>query len=127
MDFTGRSTLFATEVTTLFLQRYSDYLRSTRKVTRVNQGKQRTTTLKPCGDVGVYNYLKDLRTIYNKYINTYDRDDLPYPFRKFKLIQPKSRPRGCTDEQLIEIYTSKSHSQRMPKPIQTSVVSPLPI
>lgn len=118
-DFTKRPSLYSYEITTKFLEDYSAFLRSPRVQVRINQGKARSREVQGVGDTGLFNKLKDLRTAFNKAIKDYNDEDkgviiIPnYPFRKFKLVQPDSTPRGLYADELKPLWKQYENYEKL--------------
>lgn len=111
VDYFKRDLVSIKEITSQFLRSYERYLRTTRTVTRLNQFKSEVTVIKKglC-DQSIYNYMRDLRTIFNEARKTYNNDDLGivkinhYPFTNYKMVkQPPTRKRKLSVEQIIEL------------------------
>ena len=93
IDFcNGRERIAITEITSKFLRQFEKHLRSERTIKRKNQfGKIVTTKKKPLSDVGVFDYMTNVRILFNAAINEYNDDEKDevliahYPFRKYKL------------------------------------------
>lgn len=96
IDFcNGRERIAITEITSKFLRQFEKHLRSERTIKRKNQfGKMVTTKKKPLSDVGVFDYMTNVRILFNAAINEYNDDEKDevliahYPFRKYKLQKP---------------------------------------
>jgi len=111
VDYFNRDSIHIKEITSGFLRSYERYLRTTRTVTRLNQFKREVSVIKKglC-DQSIYNYTRDLRTIFNEARKTYNNDDLGiikidhYPFTNYKMVKPPlTRKRKLTLEQLIAL------------------------
>lgn len=97
IDFcNGRKNIPITEINAKFLEKYCDYLKTERSITRINQfGKPVTTIRQPVSDIGVFDYLTAIRTLFNaakKEYNDEDRGEIRirhYPFKKFFPDKPK--------------------------------------
>lgn len=97
VDFSG-NTLDIGKITSKFLSKFEDHLRSSRVITRLNQfGEEVKTHRQPLTDTGVHDYMADIRTVFNEAINRYNDDEAGvmlithYPFRKYKL-SPANAP-----------------------------------
>lgn len=96
IDFcNGREKIAITEITSKFLGQFEKHLRSERTIKRKNQfGKTVTTKKKPLSDVGVFDYMTNVRILFNAAINEFNDDEKDevliahYPFRKYKLQKP---------------------------------------
>ena len=94
VDFSGQE-LNIVKITSKFLERFEDFLRSERTIVRVNQfGREVTTKRKPLTDTGIHDYMADIRAVFNEAIDFYNDDELGdpvikhYPFRKFEMVKP---------------------------------------
>lgn len=94
-DFIRRDSLGVREVTSSFLRDYECFLRSDRRIVRLNQfGREVVSYRKPLSDTGVHDYLADVRAVFNEAVCVYNDDDgdevviKHYPFRKFKIVNP---------------------------------------
>ncbi len=81
-----------TEIRTKMLIEYENYLRSERKLIRLNQFKKPIEkTIKGLSDTGLHNHMRDLRILFNNIKDFYNDEDLGviivkhYPFKKYKL------------------------------------------
>ncbi|MFS2185578.1 site-specific integrase [Mucilaginibacter sp. Mucisp84] len=95
VDYFGREKVSVMEISTFMLKSYERFLRSKRIIKRINQfGKEVTTDCKGVTDSGVYNYMRDLRTLFNAAREKYNNEDLGiikiphYPFAKYKVGSP---------------------------------------
>lgn len=95
IDYFKRGFVSITEINSNMLVSYEEYLKTERKMVRVNQlGKFVTTIEKPMNQTSVYNQMKDLRTLFNAARNLYNNEDLDlirikhYPFKKYKVGAP---------------------------------------
>lgn len=94
VDFSGQE-LNIVKITSKFLERFEDFLRSERTIVRVNQfGREVMTKRKPLTDTGIHDYMADIRAVFNEAIDFYNDDELGdpvikhYPFRKFEMVKP---------------------------------------
>ena len=94
VDFSGQE-LNIVKVTSKFLEKFEEFLRSERTIVRVNQfGREVTTKRKPLTDTGVHDYMADIRAVFNEAIDFYNDDELGdpvikhYPFREFEVVKP---------------------------------------
>ena len=94
VDYSGQE-LNIVKVTSKFLEKFEEFLRSERTIVRVNQfGCEVTTKRKPLTDTGVHDYMADIRAVFNEAIDFYNDDELGepvikhYPFRKFEMVKP---------------------------------------
>lgn len=109
-DYFGYPNFPATDINSNMLRSFEAYLRTERKITRVNQlGKTTTTTQKPVGS-GIHNYMRDLRVLFNAarhLLNDEDRAIVRikhYPFAKYKVgVAPATAKRNLTVKQLLDI------------------------
>jgi len=66
VDFSGQE-LNIVKVTSKFLEKFEEFLRSERTIVRVNQfGREVTTKRKPLTDTGVHDYMADIRAVFNE-------------------------------------------------------------
>jgi integrase len=91
-DFVKNDTLNIQSVTAKMLTDFVDYLKTNRKITRLNQfGKPVTTDKKPLSAMSIKDYMTNIRTLFNAardYYNDPDKDEVKiahYPFAKFKI------------------------------------------
>ena len=89
-DFCGGS-LFISNLTSKFLKKFEGYLKTERKITRINQlGKPVTTVNKPVSDSTVADYMKEIRAIFNAALSEYNDEESGiikiqhYPFKIYK-------------------------------------------
>jgi len=107
-DFFKSDRVLITEITVKSLKRYEEYLKTERKITRINRfGKSETRTLKPMGN-GINNYMRDIRALFNdarEEFNDEDSNDMVikhYPFKKYKM--PKVVP---SEKRVISVEVIK--------------------
>ena len=97
------------ELTSKKLIEFEKYLKSERKITRINQhGNPVTTHQKPCSIHCIADYMSDIRTVFNAALLEYNDDDnsviTHYPFRKYKVPHiPETPKRNLTPEQIRSI------------------------
>lgn len=111
VDFFKRDTVSIREISYNMLIRYCDFLKTSRKITRINQlGNEVVTHQKGVTNNGVHNYSRDLRTLFNAACRYYNDEDLGIlrishnPFKKFKIgSAPLTRKRNVTIDQLMAI------------------------
>lgn len=112
VDFcNGREKVSINEVTSKFLKQFETFLRSERTIKRKNQfGKIVVTKKKGIGDVSLYDYMNDIRVLFNAAMCEYNDEDkeeiriMHYPFKKYKLIQrPENEKRNISKEQIQAI------------------------
>lgn len=111
VDYFNRSSVSIKEINSNMLMAYERYLRSERTMKRINQlGNEITTTEKGLSDSGLYNQMRDLRTLFNVARDHYNNEDLGiyrikhYPFKKYKLGSPPlTKKRNNTLEQVLTI------------------------
>jgi len=92
VDYFGRETVSVTEINSAMLFIYERYLKSERKMARINQlGKTVVIIRPPMSEIGLQNHMRDLRTLFNEARDFYNNEDLEfnrikhYPFKKYKL------------------------------------------
>ena len=102
------------EINEWMLTGYEKYLRSERKLTRLNQGKLITRTVKGMSDAAVHNHFRDLRILYKAAMKFYNKPQIgenriPYcPFDNYKIVDaPETRKRNLTVEQIKAIRDCK--------------------
>ncbi|CAM3957804.1 phage integrase SAM-like domain-containing protein [Mucilaginibacter galii] len=111
VDYFKKDVVSIREITSQFLRLYERHLRRPRKVTRLNQFKEEVTVLKEgISDQSLYNYTRDLRTLFNEAKRTYNNDDLGlirithYPFTNYTMVKPPvTRKRNLSIEQIKSI------------------------
>jgi hypothetical protein len=113
-DYFKANTISPLEINEWMLSAYEKYLRSERKLNRLNQGKLTTRTVKGMGDVAVHNHFRDLRILFKAAMKFYNKPQIgqiriPYcPFDNFKIVDaPETRKRNLTVEQLKTIRDCK--------------------
>lgn len=107
----GREKIAITEITSKFLTQFETFLRSDRTIKRLNQfGKEVTVKKKGLGDVSIYDYMNDVRVLFNAAMDEFNDEDkdeiriMHYPFRKYKLHQrPDNKKRSLTKQQLQKV------------------------
>lgn len=118
IDFcNGRDKVYINEITSKFLQQFESFLRSDRTLVRhTKQGRTITVKNKGLSDVSVFDYMTDVRTLFNAAIEEYNDEDkdevriMHYPFRKYKLKRrPETAKRNLSVDQIKSIiYSSDS-------------------
>ena len=112
IDFcNGRERVPITEITAKFLTQFEAYLRTERTIKRKNQfGKVITTKKAPVSDITVFNYMTDVRTLFNAAIREFNDEDkidvriLHYPFNKYKIKKAsESQKRNLSIDQIRKI------------------------
>ncbi|MDB5154686.1 MAG: Phage integrase SAM-like protein [Mucilaginibacter sp.] len=95
VDYFGREKVSILEITVSMLKLYERFLRNTRNITRINQLDRKVTIQsKGVTDSGLYNYMRDLRTLFNAAREKFNDEDLGiiriphYPFNKYKVGTP---------------------------------------
>lgn len=122
IDFFKSQTFSINEIQYSMLLSYERYLKSKRKMTRINQFGEPVTTIEPpVSALTVHNYMRDLRTLFNAARNRYNDEDLGiirikhYPFRKYKVGTPpvRDKERFNTLKQIFSIkYCHTGHGSR---------------
>jgi len=118
IDYFGRESVSINEIHSNMLYSYERYLRSERKITRINQfGKEINTVENGLSDSGLHNHMRDLRTLFNAACRHYNNEDLGlykikhYPFKKYKIgSAPLTKKRNITIEQVKLIRDSQVQS-----------------
>jgi len=125
VDFcNGRDKVFITEITAKFLQQFETFLQSERTLKRNNQfGNIVTTRKKGLGDVSIYDYMNDIRVLFNAATDEFNDEDkneiriAHYPFRKYKLKQrPDNERRNLQKEQIQAIRDITGENLNLQRP-----------
>lgn len=98
------------------LRSFDRFLRSKRAIKRNNQlNKEVTTENDAITDSGLYNYMRDLRTLFNAAKEKYNDEDLGiiriphYPFNKYKVgSPPATKKRNISAKLIIKIRDCKT-------------------
>jgi len=111
--FKGRS-ISPLEINEWMLAAYEKYLRAERKLTRLNQGKLVTRTVRGMGDAAVHNHFRDLRILFKAAMKFYNKPQIGEikivycPFDSYKIVDaPETRKRNLTVEQIKAIRDCK--------------------
>jgi integrase len=102
-DYFSQTAISPLEINEWMLNAYEKYLRRERKITRLNQGKLRTRSLKGMNDAAVHNHFRDLRILFKasmKYFNKpqYGLIRIPYcPFDNYKIVEAPETEKRNTD------------------------------
>lgn len=115
IDFFKRESVSINDIHYNMLVQFERYLKSERTITRINQlGKPVTTISKPVSETSLYNYMRDLRTLFNAALDYYNNEDLGiilikhYPFKKYKVgSAPLTENRNNNLEEVIRIRDCK--------------------
>jgi hypothetical protein len=118
-DFFKSDRVVITDITAKSLKLFEDYLKTERKVFRNDKnGTPKPITLKPVGN-GVHNYLKDVRTLFNKAVAEFNDEDAEEliikhnPFKKYKVPKPAAtKKRNVSPGTIKFIRDFKSKSKR---------------
>ncbi|MGZ3766750.1 MAG: site-specific integrase [Mucilaginibacter sp.] len=116
VDYFGREKVSILEITAPMLRSYERFLRSKRTIKRNNQlNKEVTTENDAITDSGLYNYMRDLRTLFNAAREKYNDEDLGiiriphYPFNKYKVgSPPATKKRNISAKLIIKIRDCKT-------------------
>ena len=108
MDFFQRKVISPNEIDEQFLTRWEKYLRTTRKIERVDQfGRTVPRTVKALGDSGVHNRMRDLRILFKAAMKHYNKPKIDFtpiphdPFENFKIVSaPDTKKRNLPVEHL---------------------------
>ncbi|RAJ37347.1 site-specific integrase [Pedobacter cryoconitis] len=114
-DYFRRTSVPIEEINSNMLFSYEKWLKAPRSMVRINQlGKEVMSTQNGLKKGGLYNHLRDLRTLFNEAKRTYNNIDFGlilikhYPFDTYKLgSSPKTQKRCHTIEQVRAIKTCK--------------------
>lgn len=123
IDYFGSERIPITDLTSKTLEKFEEFLRSKRKAKRPGRaGTEVELTLQPLSDIGVINYMTNIRTLFNAAVNEFndeDKDEIAithYPFRKYKIpVAPETKKRALKPEiiklirDLPEYKTNGSH------------------
>ena len=115
VDYFGREKVSILEITAPMLRSYERFLRSKRTIKRSNHLKKEVTTENEgITDSGIYNYMRDLRTLFNAAREKYNDEDLGiiriphYPFKKYKVgSPPATKKRNISTKLIIKIRVTK--------------------
>jgi integrase len=108
VDYFKKDSVAITEINSNMLYAYERYLKTERTHIRINQlGKTVKTKEKGMQSGGIYNHMRDLRTLFNAARLFYNNEDLGifkikhYPFKRYKIGSPPlTRKRNITVEQV---------------------------
>lgn len=93
-DFFGNKKVLITDITGKTMRQFEEYLKTERTITRLNQFGRPVTTKRPPIGNGLHNYMKVIRTLFNKAIAEHNDEDVNeqvithYPFKKYKVPKP---------------------------------------
>lgn len=114
IDYFKRSSVAIIEINSNMFFTYDRYLRTERNLTRINQFGRKVHERKGLVSSGVYNHMRDLRTLFNAACKFYNNEDLGlykikhYPFKKYKIgSAPLTRKRNISVEQVMTIRNCK--------------------
>ena len=110
-------------ITSSMLAKYERFLRGERKLVRVNQlNKEVTTIKKGISDAGLYNYMRDLRTLFNAARAKYNDEELGivriphYPFKKYKVgTPPATAHRNLGSNTILTLITAQTEPGSRPE------------
>lgn len=108
VDYFQKESVLINEINTNMLNKYMLYLKSDRKLTRINQLKKEVTTARTgLSRSGLFNHLRDLKTLFNAAVKYYNNDDFGVyrikhnPFKHLKVDSPPiTRKRNISIEQI---------------------------
>jgi len=112
IDYFKRQSVSITEINSNMLVSYEHFLRGERTMSRETgqKGGAKETIHKGLSDSGLYNHMRDLRTLFNAARNLYNNEDLGiykikhYPFNKYKVGSPPlTKKRNNTLEQVKQV------------------------
>jgi hypothetical protein len=113
-DYFKGNAISPLEINEWMLTSYEKYLRAERKLTRLNQGKLITRSVKGMADAAVHNHFRDLRILFKAAMKFYNKPQIgeiriPYcPFDNYKIVDaPETRKRNLTVEQIKAIRDCK--------------------
>lgn len=122
IDFcNGRDKIAITEITAKFLEQFEAFLRGKRTLKRKNQfGNIVVTEKEGLSDVSVFDYMTDMRVLFNAAVAEYNDEDkdemriLHYPFRKYKVkARPENKKRNLSSEQVRAILNVSDESIKL--------------
>jgi len=108
VDYFQKESVLINEINTNMLNKYMLFLKSNRRLTRVNQLKKEVTTTRTgLSRSGLFNHLRDLKTLFNAAVKYYNNDDFGVyrikhnPFKNLKVDSPPiTRKRNISIEQI---------------------------
>lgn len=110
VDYFKRDAISPLEINERMLGSYEKYLRSSRQITRMNQGKMRTRTVKGMNDAAVHNHLRDLRLLFKAAVRHYNNPMMgeiliPYcPFDFYKIVdKPETDKRHLSPVRILSV------------------------
>jgi integrase len=102
-------------ITSTMLTSYEHFLRGERELIRNNQNKDVTINKKGLSDAGLYNHMRDLRTLFNAARAKYNDEELGivrvphYPFKKYKIGSPPlTRKRNLESGLILRLINTKT-------------------
>jgi len=115
-DYFERENVSIMEITSRMLADYEHYLCSERTITRISQLKKEVVTLeKGISPGSLYNYMRDLRTLFNAARNKYNDEEMGiiriphYPFKKYKVgTPPATAKRNLKPLDIHKIFEAKT-------------------
>jgi len=115
VDYFKKNTVSTLEINERELIHYEKYLRSKRIQTRICNKTVVTKTVEGMSDAGVYNHMRDLRTLFKaamRFFNNPQFEDIKIrycPFDNYKLVVPPStKKRNIKIHQIREIRNSNA-------------------
>jgi len=116
VDYFNREKVSVFEITASMLKLYEGFLRGKRSIVRINHlNREVSTKSKGVSDSGIYNYMRDLRTLFNAAREKFNDEELGiiriphYPFKKYKVgTPPATRKRNITLTQLVRLRDCKT-------------------
>jgi integrase len=115
VDYLKKNVISALEINERELISYEKYLRSKRIQTRICNKTIITKTVEGMSDAGVYNHMRDLRTLFKaamRFFNNPQFDDIKIrycPFDNYKLVAPPiTKKRNIKIHQVREIRDSQA-------------------
>lgn len=119
IDYFKRESVSITEINSNMLISYERYLKSDRILIRPSGQKGLVKEIKTKGlsESGLYNHMRDLRTLFNAARNRYNNEDLGiykikhYPFKKYKVGSPPlTKKRNHSLEQIKKLRDCTTRS-----------------
>jgi integrase len=115
VDYFQRENVSVQEITSAMLANYEKYLYTERTIKRTNQLKKEVTTIEKGISAGsLYNYMRDLRTLFNAARTKYNDEEIGiiriphYPFKKYKVgTPPATAKRNLKPVDLSKLFNAE--------------------
>jgi integrase len=130
VDYFQRENVSVMEITSTMLASYEKYLYTERTIKRISQLKKEVTTVEKGISAGsLYNYMRDLRTLFNAAREKYNDEEigiiriLHYPFKKYKVGTPpataKRNLKSVDIQKVIDAETTPGSRAELAKELFT--------